>query len=229
MTRAQSSSGYSQVLWLGPAMPALVTRMSMLPCWASSALAACLLDGLGIGHVDTERRSPSHGRSRLAAFAASAAIHIPDRDMVAPLCGETLGNGAADALRAAGHDGDALLCRSIWFIASPPEFYGRATLVGPGGSGTRSRAVGAAWSFRCKAAARPAMHSRCRIDDKALSIGEGWPRSLCRIGASVMCRIGASLCRSRGAALGRRSSATHRQLSFRLRYKALIAARGFAI
>ncbi len=31
MTRRQSSGGYSQVLWLGPVMPALATRMSMPP------------------------------------------------------------------------------------------------------------------------------------------------------------------------------------------------------
>ena len=31
MTRRQSSGGYSQVLWFGPAMPALATRMSIPP------------------------------------------------------------------------------------------------------------------------------------------------------------------------------------------------------
>ena len=41
MTRSQSCKGYSHVERVGPAMPALLTRMSMTPNWASVSWTAC--------------------------------------------------------------------------------------------------------------------------------------------------------------------------------------------
>ena len=106
MTRRQTSGASSQVVPLPPVMPALLTRMSILPA-APSARAAAAGDGGLVGQLDLlgDRRWPASpsvpfASASLAASASQSATVAPERE-------HALGDGVADALRAAGDDGDA--------------------------------------------------------------------------------------------------------------------------
>ena len=74
MTRRHSSTGYSQVLWFGPAMPALATRMSMPPNAAAVAAAAastCARSETSTACVSTRPRAVELARPSSALSSAS--------------------------------------------------------------------------------------------------------------------------------------------------------------
>ena len=97
MTFCHSSTGYSQFLNDGPAMPALQTRISMPPSEPVVASRPCL-DRSELGHVD---RAADHLAAELASSAVSRfqerCVAIPDRHRGAG--GEKpLDDGPADTL-----------------------------------------------------------------------------------------------------------------------------------
>ncbi len=59
-------------------------------------------DGFNVGHIDFERRHG--GADFLGGLLRQRLVEIPDRDF-RPRGDETFGDGAAEALRAAGDDG----------------------------------------------------------------------------------------------------------------------------
>ena len=100
ITLRHSSTSVSQVLALAPAMPALLTRMSMRPSAlgvASRALATAA------GSATSQAIASTFSPSALAVFCASADVLVPDRDPGARF-EEALGDRLAEALRAAGDD-----------------------------------------------------------------------------------------------------------------------------
>ena len=81
---------------------------------ASRALATAA------GSATSQAIATTLSPSAFAVFSASADVAIPDRDLRAG-CHEALGDGLAEALRAAGDDGDAafqidLVCH----VSHPP-------------------------------------------------------------------------------------------------------------
>ena len=69
MTRRHSSAGYSSSGWLGPEMPALLTRMSGGPSRASVAASAAAIVA---GSVTSQARSIAPAISAAADLAAAA-------------------------------------------------------------------------------------------------------------------------------------------------------------
>ena len=103
MTLRHSSTVVSQVVALAPAMPALLTRMSILPNAFSVASRAA---STGASSDTSHANSLHRLADLLRRLLGERGVAIPDRDLGAG-GDEPLGDGAADALRATGDDRDA--------------------------------------------------------------------------------------------------------------------------